>query len=320
MQRRYGGWDAVALVLVAVLCALLVWGVQSWHGDRSVAQLAPRWAQAPSVFIPVQGMQVHVRDEGPRDDPHPLVLIHGTSDSLHTWQGWTEVLREQRRVIRFDLPGFGLTGPHPQDDYSIGAYVRFVLALLDQMGVRQAVLAGNSLGGQVAWSVAVAAPQRVRALVLVDAAGYAFKPESVPIGFLLARVPGVRDLTQCLLPRALVQASVRNVYAYPGRVTPALVDRYFELSLREGNRRALGLRMDERLAVNEQAIATLRTPTLILWGAQDRLIPVENGHRFARDIAASRLVVLDGLGHVPHEEDPLASLRPVREFLRSGAY
>lgn len=320
MEGKHGARDALVLALVGLMGALLAWVFQAWEPERGVAQLAPRWAQAPSLFMPVQGMQVHVRDEGPRSDPYPLVLIHGTSDSLHTWQGWTEVLREERRVIRFDLPGFGLTGPHPQDDYSIDAYVRFVLALLDQMGVQQAVLAGNSLGGQVAWSVAAAAPQRVRALVLVDAAGYAFKPQSVPMGFLLARVPGVRDAMQHLLPRSLVESSVRNVYAYPGRVTPALVDRFFELSLRQGNRRALGLRMDQRLAVNEQAIARLRTPTLILWGAQDRLVPVDNGHRFARDIPQSRLVVLDGLGHVPHEEDPLASLGPVRDFLRSGGF
>src|SRR5690606_19717279 len=110
-----------------------------------------RWAQAPSTFIEVEGLRVHLRDEGPPGDPVPIVLIHGTSASLHTWDGWTEALRKNRRVIRFDLPGFGLTGPNAADDYSIAAYVHLVLALLDQMGVQRFTIGGNSLGGEVAW-------------------------------------------------------------------------------------------------------------------------------------------------------------------------
>jgi pimeloyl-ACP methyl ester carboxylesterase len=154
----------------------------TWAPDRPVEELKARWAQAPSQFITVQGMQVHVRDEGPRDDPVPVVLLHGTSASLHTWEGWTGALKGQRRVIRFDLPGFALTGPHPHDDYSIDAYVRFVVATLDRLGIARCVLAGNSLGGQIAWAVAATHPTRVERLVLVDAAGYPFEPQSVPIG------------------------------------------------------------------------------------------------------------------------------------------
>lgn len=301
------------------LIALLVFGaagmMATWAPDRPVAQLSARWAPVPSQFVAVNGMQVHLRDEGPRDDLLPIVLLHGTSASLHTWDGWADALKGQRRVIRFDLPGFGLTGPHPDNDYSIDAYVRFVAAVMDELGVQRFVLAGNSLGGQIAWASAYAMPTRVDKLVLVDSAGYPLQSTSVPIGFRIARTPGVRVLMAYFLPRGVVDKSVRNVYGDPGKVTPELVDRYFDLTLRAGNRAALARRLEQGLSGDVTAIKTLKLPTLILWGGKDGLIPLENGRQFGRDIAGSKLVVFDDLGHVPHEEAPLRSVAELKSFL-----
>jgi pimeloyl-ACP methyl ester carboxylesterase len=306
----------LALALI-VLAAVLVAVGDAWAPDRPVAELAARWAPPPSEFRAIQGMQVHLRDEGPGDDPLPLLLLHGTSASLHTWDGWTRALSPERRVIRVDLPGFGLTGPFPHDDYSIERYIEFIAALLDSLGLQRVVIAGNSFGGQVAWESAVEMPARVAALVLVDAVGYPFTPESVPLAFQLARYPALRPLIAYLLPRRVIRASLHNVYGDPNRVDEALVDRYYELALRDGNRRALGLRFAHVMPTHERAgrIATITQPTLILWGGRDRLIPLESGHRFARDIAGSRLVVFDALGHVPHEESPLESVAMVKDFL-----
>ena len=301
-------------LLVASLVVLLAF---SWAPDRPVSELSARWAAPPSTFVDVEGMRVHLRDEGPRDDPYPLVLLHGTSASLHTWDGWTQALADQRRVIRFDLPGFGLTGPHPQGDYRIEAYVRFTTAVLDRLGVQRAVLGGNSFGGYVAWATALAAPERVQGLVLVDAAGYPSQAQSMPIGFRIARTPLLAPLMKHVLPRGVVESSLRNTYGDPARVTPALVDRYYELTLREGNRAAVAERF--RQADNSAALSArvreLRVPTLILWGGRDRLIPPDNAERFHRDIAGSELRFFPELGHVPHEEDPAQTVAPVREFL-----
>ncbi len=312
---------SLALLAGAALFFILVGLFVTWAPDRPVDELKARWAQAPSQFITVQGMQVHVRDEGPRDDPVPVVLLHGTSASLHTWQGWTGALKGQRRVIRFDMPGFGLTGPHPQDDYSMAAYVRFVAGVLDHLGVQRFVLAGNSLGGQVAWEFAHANPQRVARLVLVDAAGYAMAPKAVPLGFRVARVAALRPLVRNTLPRGLVEQSVRSVYGDPSRVTPDLVDLYVDMTQRAGNRRALGLRVEEvvreqtRADASAARIASLKVPTLILWGGRDALIPPDSAQRFARDIAGSQRVMFDDLGHVPHEEAPARTVAPVVDFL-----
>jgi pimeloyl-ACP methyl ester carboxylesterase len=288
--------------------------------DRSVDSLVTLWAPPPSDFMYVKGQFVHFRDEGPRTDPTPLVLIHGTAASLHTWQGWVGELRGRKRVITFDLPGFGLTGPftgqYPRDDYHADNLARFTLDFLDALHVRRFAIGGNSLGGEVAWRVATLAPARVDRLILVDATGYAFKPELIPLGFRMTRVPVLNRIGEYLTPRVLVEQSVRDVYADPSRVTGALVDRYFELLTRQGNRHALNLRMEEVARdLEPERIKTLKLPTLILWGAKDRLVPPVNAHHFQQDIAGSQLVIFPDLAHVPHEEDPRASIVPVRAFL-----
>ncbi|MCU0898056.1 MAG: alpha/beta hydrolase [Burkholderiales bacterium] len=306
-------WAAAAVALLAAGFVAL-----NWAPDRPVAALEARWAAPPSMFVEVSGMRVHVRDEGPRDDPTPVVLLHGTSASLHTWQGWAEALRGERRVIRFDLPGFGLTGPTPDGVYTMDAYVRFVLTTLDRLGVQRAVLAGNSFGGNVAWATALAAPDRVAKLVLVDSAGYPMNPKSVPIGFRIARVPVLNRVGEVALPRRVIESSVRNVYGDPDKVTPELVDLYYDITVREGNRRALAERWRQAPAgANPERIREIKVPTLILWGALDRLIPPEDGAQFQRDIAGSRLVVFGDLGHVPHEEDPVRTVAVVKRFLSS---
>jgi pimeloyl-ACP methyl ester carboxylesterase len=288
--------------------------------DRAVETLVARWAPPPSDFLDLQGQLVHLRDEGPRGDAVPIVLLHGTSASLHTWEGWSRALRGQRRVISLDLPAFGLTGPYSGAfagrDYRGDSYARFVLEVLDRLGVQRFVVGGNSLGGEIAWRIAAMAPERVDKLILVDAAGYAFEPESVPLGFLIARTPGLNRVAEHLLPRPLIVQGLRNVYGDPSRVSDELVDRYFELTLRAGNRHALGQRMQQmEVGADSERIATLRLPTLILWGGRDRLIPPAWGQRFARDIPGSTLVVFEQLGHVPHEEDPARTVIPVKAFL-----
>lgn len=307
----------LSFVFAATALLLSCFVIATWAPDRPVAELAVQWAPAPSRFIEVEGMQVHVRDEGVREDPSPIVLLHGTSSSLHTWDGWVAALADERRVIRVDLPGFGLTGPTPDGIYTIASYVRFMRALLDHLGVDRCVLVGNSFGGQVAWETALAlSPSRVAGLVLVDAAGYPLESESVPVAFRIAQVPVLRDLMQVTLPRGMIESSLRNVYGDASKVTPELVDRYFGMTVREGNREALVQRFQQAPhGPGFERIRELRVPTLILWGELDRLIPRTHAELFHRDIAGSRLVVFPGLGHTPHEEDPAVTARAVEEFL-----
>ena len=204
------------------------------------------------------------------------MLIHGTVASLHTWEGWAAALRGERRVVSFDLPGFGLTGPNASGDYGMAADTRFVLDLLDTLQIERCVLVGSSLGGEIAWRTALLAPRRVGHLVLVDAGGYAFTTRWVRLGFRVARTLFVRGFARNVLPRGLVEFSLRHVYGDPSRVSEALVDRYYELTLREGNRKALARRFEQlQPGADAAQIATLKVPTLILWGGRDRLFPPE---------------------------------------------
>ncbi len=297
--------------------------------DRPVETLVARWAPPPSEFIDLNGQLVHYRDVGPRADPAPIVLLHGTSASLHTWEGWSKALRGQRRVISLDLPAFGLTGPFAGDYlarwagqplYTADHYARFVLDLLDRLGVQRFVVAGNSLGGDVAWHIAAAAPDRVAQLVLVDAAGYRFTPEDVPLGWRIARLPVLGRVTEHFLPRPFVLQGLRAVYGNPAKIDDALIDRYYELTLRAGNRAALVQRL-QAWSPQEgvEKVVGVRAPTLILWGGRDRLISPVLAQRFAADIPGSQLAVFDDLGHVPHEEDPLRTVAAVKAFLGLAA-
>lgn len=319
-MRTLGAWLLRGLGLLILLLAL---GAAAFKApERPLESLVARWAPPPSDFIelPWQGRRqlVHLRDEGPRGPLPPLVLLHGTSSSLHTWEPWVKALSQERRVITLDLPGFGLTGPSVAGDYHDAAYLDFLHTLLTHLQLGPVVLGGNSLGGQIAWEYAAHHPERVQALVLVDAAGLAFQSESVPLGFRLARLPGFRAIATQILPRQMIERSVRNVYGDPNRVNEALVDRYFELTLREGNRAALVQRF-EQLEPGRYAnmLAQIRQPTLILWGGRDRLIPLAYGQQLKQRLANSRLVVFDTLGHVPQEEDPQQTLAPVQDFLHS---
>ena len=297
--------------------------------DRPVETLVARWAPPPSEFIDLNGQLVHYRDVGPRADPAPIVLLHGTSASLHTWEGWSKALRGQRRVISLDLPAFGLTGPFAGDYptrwagqplYTADHYARFVLDLLDRLAVQRFVVAGNSLGGDVAWHIAAAAPDRVAQLVLVDAAGYRFTPDDIPLGWRIARLPVLGRVTEHFLPRPFVLQGLRAVYGNPAKIDEALIDRYYELTLRAGNRAALVQRLqawspDEGV----EKVVGVSAPTLILWGGRDRLIPPALAQRFEADIPGSQRVVFDDLGHVPHEEDPLRTVAAVKAFLGLAA-
>jgi pimeloyl-ACP methyl ester carboxylesterase len=304
---------SVVLLLLISLAAAVAW---NWAPDRPLADLKPRWALSPSEFLAIDGMLVHLRDLGPRDDPAPIVLLHGTSASLHTWEGWVAALQTKRRVISLDLPGFGLTGPFPDGDYRMSHYSAFLAHVLDQLQVPRAVVAGNSFGGQLAWQFALDHPQRVERLVLVDAAGYPRNATSIPIGFRLAQIPALAPLMANLLPRQMIEASIRNVYGDPSKVSDELIDRYYELTLRAGNREALRQRFIQAEAGQGfTRITELKVPTLIIWGGRDELIPPDNAERFKRDIQGSRLVLFDDLGHVPQEEDPARTVAVLMGFL-----
>jgi len=307
-------WTRIPVAILTVLVTLIVaFLAATWAPDRPVDALKPRWAQPPSTFVSVNGMNVHVRDEGKGET---IVLLHGTSASLHTWEGWARALRDKYRVVRFDLPGFGLTGPHPEGRYDAATYTAFMRAMFDKLAIEKCTVAGNSFGGYVAWQTALVDP-RVTRLVLVDSGGYPNPTAKMPLGFKLAKTPVINRIMPYTLPRSIVEKSLRNVYGDPSKVTDELIDLYYDLAVREGNRNALVKRFEQARYSSADEIRGLKLPTLILWGGRDRVIPPEHAAQFHTDIAGSQLVLFEPLGHVPHEEDPAATVAPVLTFLKA---
>lgn len=304
---------AVILVILTVVGIVFLFG----HRDIPLNELKSQYTNSASSFISIGGMDVHYRDEGDPSDSIPIVLIHGTASSLHTFDAWTDSLKNLRRVVRMDLPAYGLTGPFPDCNYSMSNYTAFIKKFLIAKGIDQCVLAGNSLGGQIAWNFALVEPGYVYKLILIDAAGYPSNSKSTPIAFTVAQTPILSNLLTFITPRFVVKASIENVFYNKSKVTDALVDRYFDLTLGEGNRQAFVDRFkvtDDKKAYKD--ISRIKQPTLILWGAKDLLIPVDIAYQFQKDLPNGTLVILDDTGHTPMEESPVESMEAVMGFLQ----
>lgn len=312
------GWLLRLLGLALLALALLSAAFRA--PQRSLESLVGRWAPPPSDFLELGPQLLHYRDEGPKDDALPMLLLHGSGSSLHSWEGWLPALRAQgRRVVSLDLPGFGLSGPAVSGDYSDAAYLALLERLMQELKLPRAVLVGQGLGAQLAWQLALKQPERVAGLVLLNAGAREFRPEAAPLALTLTRLPGAGWLAEGLLPRHLLAQALREAYGQPARLRAETVERYFELTLREGNRAALVQLLDQRRAPQDLApLAGLgRTPTLILWGARDHLLPLEDGRALQAAIPGARLQRFDTLGHLPQEEDAPATVAAVAEFLHS---
>lgn len=303
----------IALVIVAVLCVgLVALGFWLWTPDRPRAELEAKYLAAPGDMIEVAGTRLHVRDTGPRDAP-AVVMLHGFGASLHTFDPWAQALSADHRVIRFDLPGAGLSEPDTTGLYTDARSMEILLALLDRLGIARASLVGHSIGGRLAWSIAAAHPDRVDKLVLIAPDGFASP------GFEYGKAPETSFLVKSMryvLPKPMVRASLAPAYGDPKALVEATLDRYYDLMLAPGVRDAMIARMEQTVRHDPRpALRTIRAPVLLVWGSDDGMIPAINAQDYLRDLPDARLATFTGLGHVPHEEAPEETLVPVAAFL-----
>ncbi|WP_328831696.1 alpha/beta hydrolase [Thermaurantiacus tibetensis] len=315
MRKLLAGLAVVAGLLVAAFLAVRT-------PDIPAEVLRARYANAASQFLDLApGFAVHVRDEGPRDAP-VLLLLHGSNASLHTWEPWVERLGQDYRVVTLDLQGHGLTGPIPSGCYTGSCMAETVERVRARLGIERMAVGGNSMGGLVAIRYALAHPERVSALILVDSAGAQFRNGgSRPLGFRIAAMPGARTLAEQITPRAMIARSLDQSTSVKAAATPEKVDRYWELLRHPGNRAATIARFAApREPFGAETLKPLAgLPVLILWGREDRLFPPEAAAWFKAALPEAELVILDGVGHIPQEEAPDASAEAVRAFLERHA-
>ena len=305
------------LIGISILLLVLIYKVS--YADISLEELKKEYANEQSEFVEINGMQVHYRDEG---NGFPIVLMHGTAASLHTYDAWTKQLSKEYRVIRLDLPAFGLTGPNKNADYSIESYTKFLSQFLEKIKVDKFYLAGNSLGGNIAWNYAAEYPEKVLKLILIDASGLPTFTPQPPI-FKMAKTPILNSLFLYITPKFIIRKNIEQVYANKFKITDALVTRYHKMSLRTGNRKAFieRAKTDFNLAekVNLVKLKSVKTTTLLIWGAKDTWIPLGNGKRMDSMLPNSKLVILKNSGHVPMEENPKESLEFLKSFLNESS-
>lgn len=302
--RKIMGWLAILLVLG--IGALALW---LYAPDKSRLALE---AAYPGEYRTVGGLRIRLRDTGPRDRP-AVILLHGFGASLDTWEPWARALSARFRVIRLDLPGFGLTGADPTGDYTDARAMALLIGLMDQLGIERASLIGNSLGGRIAWNFAATHPGRVRSLVLIAPDGFASP------GFDYDRAPALPIMMRALpyvAPRGMLKANLGTGYGDPAALSDATLTRYRDMLIAPGVRRAMLARMAQTILRDPiPMLGRITAPTLLVWGEKDGMIPISNAADYLRHVPDAKLLRLPTLGHLPFEEDPVESLPAVQQFL-----
>jgi pimeloyl-ACP methyl ester carboxylesterase len=311
-MKRFLKWF-FALLLLAI-AALFIWG---YAPDSDPAAMKAKYTNAASRFVEVEpGLTLHIRDEGKADGP-VLVLVHGSNASLQTWEPWVKRLGGKYRIISFDTPGHGLTGPHPRGVYQASDYVQTLDALMAKLNITKFALAGNSMGGWIGWNYVLSHGDKLSALVMVDAGGAPNpNPPSLPIGYRLAYMPVVKEFLRYITPRSVIEKSIRQTLYVQAPIDDKMIDRYWEMIRYPGNRIATGPRLAVKRAIpTKDQFAGVTVPTLVMWGDRDSLTPVSGADWFASAIPGAQKIIYKDVGHIPMEEVADRSAADVDAFL-----
>tara|TARA_B100001093_G_C26854615_1_gene1026812 strand:+ start:2977 stop:3822 length:846 start_codon:yes stop_codon:yes gene_type:complete len=265
-----------------------------------------------SLYLNLDGNKIHYTDRGKGD---VVVFLHGIFSSLHTFEYWAYLLAKDFRVITIDMPGFGLTKSNPKNDYSIPFYIEFINQFTKELGIEKLIISGNSLGGWIAWEFAVAFPEKVIKMILVNSAGY-INSGKFPLPFVLAKSPILKNIFKVeITPRRVVKFFINKLIIDKQVITANLIDRYYNIALRKENMQAFLKIANSNLVQNTNSLRDIKIPTLILWGEKDLWISSKHAYSFKKDIQNSIVKIYDNVGHVPMEEIPEESFSDVLNFL-----
>lgn len=288
-----------------------------FKSDIPVTKLKTVYTTNESQFVKVQGMEVHFRDEG-AERARPVLLLHDKGSSLQTFDKWADTLKLNYRVIRLDLPGFGLTGPNAANDYSMKMYRDFLDEFLAEIGIKWCYVAGNGLGGRLAWELALAYPKRVKKMVLIAADGYPLEtPILTPMDKQATGSGFQKRMFKTFTSKKVVKNSVEMNYADISKIPENEISRQYKLLLREGNRGAYISRANQEDYNRTRRIKEIEVPCLIMWGTEDKIIPIEQASFFHRDLPDSKLKMYPEAGHYLQEEFSSETAKDLIEFLKS---
>ena len=305
----YGLGGLLAVCAVAFLAAAWV------YRDIPAEVLEAKYTTPASKFLNVDGVRIHYRDEG---SGPPLVLIHANFGSLLSWNGWVDSLKDQHRVLRFDMTGHGLTGPDPSGDYSLERTVQLTERFVDALGLTRFSIGGTSIGGTVAMYYAAAHPERVECLILLSPGAL----EGRSMQRAGRSVPRIANILEYITPRALARYMLTSRFGDPGKVDDQLIDQWYEMWLREGQRPAILARLRTYSSADLGTVtAAVRVPTLILWGEKNPQAPVEQAEELRKMLVNApdvKVITYPGIGHMAADEAGPVIARDVGAYLDAG--
>ena len=313
----------LAVQILAGIVVVLILGLFGlWLALRGPTipydKLKAAWATPHSHYADIGGgIIVHYREDGPADAP-VVILVHGYGDSHFTWEGWTPILSQHYRTLAIDLPGHGLTEAPKTYQLKTDDLADLVVKTADTIGVQKFSIAGNSLGGGVAWQTAARHPDRVENLILVDAAGWPSPPSTTKpsLAFQIIGSPLGREFLKHIDNKPLIRQGVRGEVGDPKVITDAFIDRWAVLQRAPGHRDILlNANLGAASAATPELVGAIKAPTLILWGDVDPLINKASADTFAKYIPGAKVIVYPKVGHLPQVEIPQQSAGDATAFL-----
>ena len=305
---------SLAFLVIAAIAFTVFWFARP--ADISFDELRTTVPHAEtSHFIEVDGVRIHYQEKGAGT---PLILLHGFTSSTYSWKDVFDPLSKTYRVIAVDLKGFGFSGK-PDGDYTRRGQALLVVSLLNHLKIEKAWIIGSSMGGEVALNVALANPDRVAGLILIDSGGVeVVGGASLAPGYVRTPVLGRVLSALALTSDRLVREGLEKSFYDDAKVTPERVKYYYRpLQTRGGQLAALRARTQVGQYPVEQDLGKINAKTLIIWGADDAVIPLAAGQKMNSLIKNSKLVVIEKCGHLPQEETPERVLAEVVNFIGS---
>jgi pimeloyl-ACP methyl ester carboxylesterase len=312
----------LGIIILGIIGVLLILLIIFYKADIPIEENHKKYFTEESQYIEIDSNKLHIRQMG---KGFPILLIHGSFSSLHTWETWQRVFSQDFTTISADLPGHGLTGPNPQEKYDADYYANLLWKLMHKLKYDSIAIAGNSMGGQVAYKMALLEPEKVKKLILLNSSGARisndtakFKDQNSFSVFSLINHPVFSKLMTSITPKFLFRMSLEQVYYDKSKITEDKIQMYYDLMLHVGNREATLKRFSQRAPSEFEQLAKIKIPSLIMWGEHDSWIPVKHAYRFDSILPNSDLKIYPNAGHVPMEEIPIETAKDALGFLKNS--
>ena len=305
--------------ILTLACLILLLAVGCTHAPAPPATLSQDWGEQKTFDF--QGLKINYYEAG---QGPPVLLLHGFAACAYTWRYLIPPLAADHRVITMDLKGFGLSDKPADGHYAVADQAEMVADFIRRQDLRDLVIMGHSMGGGVTLMTYLKLretdPGRIKKLVLIDSAGY---PQKLPWFIWMAKVPGLNTmLSKVLSPRFAAALVLKKCYYDKDKITEEQIDTYAYFGSLPGAAAAVSQTAKQIVPKDQDIEAliaqykTIKVPVLVIWGADDEVVPLKVGKNFERDIPGAKLVILPHCGHIPPEEEPLATRQAIMDFLK----